>query len=202
MSESKGKTSQRYREEIIKITVVLVFQGASLSFVQLDRSIGCKSLFFSENFVYKFTINIQKTNCIKAIIPAACKLKKTIVCKYISTSKVLQRPPPKRITAPKEVKLKRKISSAAEIIEGFSNGKTTFIQVNIEFAPSIFDESFSDNLLEYPQYTRPQVWVDAGGNKHHVPEVLVSGHHEKIKEWRKKKSIEVTKRYRPDLLKK
>ena len=39
------------------------------------------------------------------------------------------------------MKLKRKISNAAEIIEGFSNGKTTFIQVNIEFAPSIFDES-------------------------------------------------------------
>tara|TARA_Y100000590_G_scaffold468740_1_gene652882 strand:+ start:83 stop:778 length:696 start_codon:yes stop_codon:yes gene_type:complete len=67
---------------------------------------------------------------------------------------------------------------------------------------SIFDESFSDNLLEYPQYTRPQVWVDEGGKKHHVPEVLVSGHHKKIKEWRKKKSIEITKRYRPDLLKK
>ena len=37
--------------------------------------------------------------------------------------------------------MKRNISKAAEIIEGFSNGKTTFIQINIEFAPSIFDES-------------------------------------------------------------
>ena len=67
---------------------------------------------------------------------------------------------------------------------------------------SILDESFSKNLLEYPQYTRPQVWVDKKGNKHHVPDILVSGHHEKIKEWRKEKSIEITKKYRPDLLKK
>ncbi len=53
---------------------------------------------------------------------------------------------------------------------------------------SVVDESFSANLLEYPQYTRPQVWVDALKNKHHVPDILLSGNHEKIKEWRKKKS--------------
>ena len=67
---------------------------------------------------------------------------------------------------------------------------------------SVSEESFSENLLEYPQYTRPQVWVDANGNKHRVPDILVSGHHEKIKEWRKNKSFEVTKKFRPDLLKK
>lgn len=67
---------------------------------------------------------------------------------------------------------------------------------------SIFEESFSENLLEYPQYTRPQIWVDKNGNKHHVPEILVSGHHKKVKEWRKNKSIQVTKKIRPDLLNK
>ena len=67
---------------------------------------------------------------------------------------------------------------------------------------SVSEESFSENLLEYPQYTRPQVWVDKEGKKHHVPDILVSGHHEKIKEWRKNKSIEVTKKYKPELLKK
>ena len=66
---------------------------------------------------------------------------------------------------------------------------------------SILEESFSENFLEYPQYTRPQVWVDKYGNEHHVPDILVSGHHEKIKEWRKHKSSEVTKKFRPDLLK-
>ena len=67
---------------------------------------------------------------------------------------------------------------------------------------SLLEESFSNNLLEYPHYTRPRVWEDKKGNKHEVPEVLVSGHHEKIGKWRKDKSIERTKNLRPDLLKK
>jgi len=66
---------------------------------------------------------------------------------------------------------------------------------------SLLEESFSNNLLEYPQYTRPQVWKDAQNNDHDVPEILLSGHHEKIKEWRKDKSIKKTQLVRPDLLK-
>ena len=64
---------------------------------------------------------------------------------------------------------------------------------------SLFEESFSNKLLEYPQYTRPRVWKDAQNKIHEVPEVLVSGHHEKIKKWRKDKSIEKTELIRPDL---
>ena len=67
---------------------------------------------------------------------------------------------------------------------------------------SVLEESFSNNLLEYPQYTRPQVWTDAKKIKHYVPDILLSGHHEKIKEWRNKKSFEKTKKNRPDLLNK
>ena len=44
--------------------------------------------------------------------------------------------------------------------------------------------------------------MDQHGNEHHVPDILISGHHEKIKQWRKNKSAEVTKKYRPDLLQK
>ena len=65
---------------------------------------------------------------------------------------------------------------------------------------SLLEESFSNDLLEYPHYTRPKVWKDANKNNHEIPEVLISGHHEKIKEWRLKKSIERTKLTRPDLL--
>ncbi len=65
---------------------------------------------------------------------------------------------------------------------------------------SLLEESLSSNLLEYPQYTRPQVWKDAQNNDHDVPEILLSGHHEKIKEWRKDKSIKKTQLVRPDLL--
>ena len=62
---------------------------------------------------------------------------------------------------------------------------------------SIENESFEDNLLEYPQYTRPVEWE---GRK--VPDVLLSGHHKKVGEWRKEQAIEITKKRRPDLYKK
>ena len=65
---------------------------------------------------------------------------------------------------------------------------------------SLLEESFSNDLLEYPHYTRPKVWRDTNNNNHEIPEVLISGHHEKIKVWRLKKSIERTKIIRPDLL--
>ena len=62
---------------------------------------------------------------------------------------------------------------------------------------SIIDESFSNGLLEYPQYTKPENFE---GEK--VPEILLSGHHEKINNWRREKSLEVTYKKRPELLKK
>lgn len=62
---------------------------------------------------------------------------------------------------------------------------------------SIKEESFSNGLLEYPQYTRPEIFE---GKK--VPEILLSGHHQKIEQWRKQKSLEITKSKRPDLLEK
>lgn len=58
------------------------------------------------------------------------------------------------------------------------------------------DESFENGLLEYPQYTRP---ADFKGKK--VPDVLLTGNHAKIEEWRRKESIQRTKRVRPDLIK-
>ncbi len=56
-------------------------------------------------------------------------------------------------------------------------------------------ESFYDNLLEYPQYSRPEVWREKK-----VPEVLLSGHHKNIETWRKEQSIKRTLERRPDLL--
>ena len=58
------------------------------------------------------------------------------------------------------------------------------------------DESFSDGLLEYPQYTRPEIFEGES-----VPSVLISGHHENIRKWRRLKSLEITKKRRPDLYK-
>ena len=62
---------------------------------------------------------------------------------------------------------------------------------------SIKEETFSNGLLEYPQYTRPEIFQ---GER--VPEVLLSGNHQEIDKWRKEKSLEITKKNRPDLLKK
>ena len=58
-------------------------------------------------------------------------------------------------------------------------------------------ESFEGNLLEYPQYSRPEEW-----NGRRVPPVLLSGHHKNIEQWRRRQSILLTGRRRPDLLEK
>ncbi len=60
---------------------------------------------------------------------------------------------------------------------------------------SVKEETFSENTLEYPQYTRPQIFEGIP-----VPEVLLSGHHANVEKWRKQQSAELTKRLRPDLL--
>ena len=58
-------------------------------------------------------------------------------------------------------------------------------------------ESFQDNLLEYPQYSRPEIWHDK-----RVPEILLSGHHGTIEQWRREQSVLRTAKLRPDLLEK
>ena len=62
---------------------------------------------------------------------------------------------------------------------------------------SLAEESFEKNLLEYPQYTKPQKWEEKD-----IPEVLLSGDHAKIKGWRLSQSEDITRRRRPDLWKK
>lgn len=59
---------------------------------------------------------------------------------------------------------------------------------------SLEEESFSNSLLEYPQYTHPQVWQERS-----VPEVLISGHHERIRQWRLEQAEKITSERRPDL---
>lgn len=77
------------------------------------------------------------------------------------------------------------IDSVSRLIPGVLGKENSFI-----------DESFTDNTLEYPQYTRPSEFL---GKK--VPDVLLSGHHVNIEKWKEEKSLEITKLKRPDLLK-
>ena len=60
---------------------------------------------------------------------------------------------------------------------------------------SIEEESFRSSLLEYSQYTKPAIWEEM-----EVPEILLSGHHEKIEEWRLREAIELTYALRPELV--
>ena len=62
-------------------------------------------------------------------------------------------------------------------------------------AESLAEESFTGNLLEYPQYTRPEIYATL-----RVPEVLLSGHHENIRRWRREKQVEKTLALRPDMI--
>ena len=62
---------------------------------------------------------------------------------------------------------------------------------------SLTEETFERNLLEYPQYTKPQKWEEKD-----IPSVLLSGDHAKIKDWRLSQSEDITRRRRPDLWKK
>ncbi|MFP4484257.1 MAG: tRNA (guanosine(37)-N1)-methyltransferase TrmD [Spirochaetota bacterium] len=69
------------------------------------------------------------------------------------------------------------------------------LRENVISRESLDEESFTDGLLEYPQYTRPEVYQGL-----RVPQVLLTGHHERIRAWRRNRRIEKTKRHREDLL--
>ena len=89
------------------------------------------------------------------------------------------------------------------ILTGGEMAAIPIIDSILRFIPNVLgkqesyeDESYSDGLLEYPQYSRPEVYE---GMK--VPSVLLSGHHENIRKWRRKQSLIITKERRPDLYK-
>lgn len=94
------------------------------------------------------------------------------------------------------------ISIGDYILTGGELAAMVLVDAAIRFVPGVLGhkdssrfESFSGNLLECPQYSRP---ADFRGMR--VPEVLLSGNHKKIEEWRRKESLRITKKKRPDLL--
>ena len=87
------------------------------------------------------------------------------------------------------------------VLSGGETGAFVLIDTIVRLIPgvlgnfnSLTDETFEKNLLEYPQYTKPQKW-----EKKDVPDVLLSGDHAKIKDWRLAQSEAITRRRRPDL---
>ena len=89
------------------------------------------------------------------------------------------------------------------ILSGGEIGAIVIIDTVVRLLPgvlgnpkSLSEETFEKNLLEYPQYTKPQKW-----EKKEIPSVLLTGDHEKIKDWRLARSEDITRRRRPDLWK-
>ena len=96
------------------------------------------------------------------------------------------------------------VSIGDYILSGGEIGAFVLIDTVVRLIPgvlgnpqSLIDESFEGSLLEYPQYTKPKKW-----EKKEVPDVLLSGDHRKIKDWRLTQSESITRRRRPDLWKK
>ena len=90
------------------------------------------------------------------------------------------------------------------ILSGGETASFVFIDSILRLLPNVLgndsslkDESFENDLLEYPQYTKPQNWEGKG-----APDILLSGDHAKIKDWRLSQSEAITRRQRPDLWKK
>jgi tRNA (guanine37-N1)-methyltransferase len=89
----------------------------------------------------------------------------------------------------------RRVSIGNYVISGGEAAAVVLSESVIRLLPHVLGnsdskkiESFNNGLLEYPQYTKPRVWQNRA-----VPEILLSGNHKKISEWRVKKSIEITK---------
>ena len=87
------------------------------------------------------------------------------------------------------------------ILSGGEVATFVILDAILRFLPGVLgnensseEESFENGLLEYPQYTKPQIWEDKG-----VPDVLLSGDHAKIKDWRLSQSEAITRDRRPDL---
>jgi len=95
----------------------------------------------------------------------------------------------------------REISIGDYVLTGGEVAAQVIIEASVRLlagvvgaAESLTEESFSNNLLEYPQYTKPQNWREM-----QIPPVLLSGNHAEIAKWRREQSISITKARRPDL---
>ena len=93
------------------------------------------------------------------------------------------------------------ISIGDIVLSGGEIGAFVIIDTVVRLLPgvlgnlnSLSEETFEKNLLEYPQYTKPQKWEEK-----EIPSVLLTGNHEKIKDWRLARSEDITRRRRPDL---
>jgi tRNA (guanine37-N1)-methyltransferase len=105
-----------------------------------------------------------------------------------------------------EAQALEEVSVGDFVLSGGEIAALTVIDCCVRLLPGVMgaaqsgdEESFEDGLLEYPHYTRPAAWTGPDGIERRVPEILVSGHHGKVAEWRRRQREEITRQRRPDL---
>ena len=98
------------------------------------------------------------------------------------------------------------ISIGDYVLSGGEQAAMILLDACIRLLPDVIgnadthsEESFSNHLLEYPHYTRPAEWTGPDGVTRTVPDILTSGHHAKVNDWRRKESERLTRERRPDL---
>ncbi|MCM8819830.1 MAG: tRNA (guanosine(37)-N1)-methyltransferase TrmD [Candidatus Omnitrophica bacterium] len=147
---------------------------------------------------------VDKKKCIILFSPQGTLLKQGILKKFLNYERLILIAPRyegvdervRNYLIDEEISIGDYILSGAELAAMvFIDCLTRLIPGVVSNPKSIKEESFQDGLLDFPSYTRPQ---DFRGLK--VPKVLLSGNHQKILKWRKKKAMEITKKRRPDLL--
>ena len=105
-----------------------------------------------------------------------------------------------------EAHMAEEMSVGDYVLSGGEPAALVLIDACVRLLPGVMgnmatpvEESFADGLLEYPHYTRPAVWRDGDGRDRAVPDVLISGHHEKVGAWRRLEAERLTRERRPDL---
>lgn len=135
--------------------------------------------------------------------PRGCTLTQTMVKKFASLPRIglicgRYEGIDERVIQSRNI---QEVSIGDFVLSGGEIASFVFIDACVRILPGVIgnkqscvQESFENDLLEYPQYTRPREWKGMA-----VPDVLLSGHHEQIEVWRQEQSEKITKQRRPDL---
>ena len=205
---SKGLYGKALAKKIWNIKVVNIRESAEDKHKTVDDTPfgGGKGMLMKADVLSKsLDKNVSKSERIIYLSPKGKKFDQDIA-KELSKEKILNlvcgnfEGVDERILETRNIE---EVSIGDYILSGGESASFVIIDAILRLLPGVIgneesknEESFENGLLEYPQYTKPQIW-----EKKSVPEVLLSGDHAKIKDWRLSQSKDITRRRRPDLWK-
>jgi len=206
---SKGLYGKALAKKIWNIKVVNIRESAEDKHKTVDDTPfgGGKGMLMKADVLSKsLDKNVSKSERIIYLSPKGKKFDQDIA-KELSKEKILNlvcgnfEGVDERILETRNIE---EVSIGDYILSGGESASFVIIDAILRLLPGVIgneesknEESFENGLLEYPQYTKPQIW-----EKKSVPNVLISGDHSKIKDWRLSQSKDITRRRRPDLWKK